>query len=432
MKRAPPATADWTILVYLNAKNNLEPFSFLNFEQMAKVGSSKRVNILVEFGRPNRHYPMLPGFEDIEDWSKTLRFRVGKGMKPTEARALMDLGKTNMGSRQALADFVSWGLDAFPARHTALVIWDHGQGWRAPTATRLPPIPGEPPRRRSPRVDATTGLPTDARVHGGFRYVSMDEDTGDKLFNREIQDGLAEALDGRKLDLIAFDACLMGMLETAYALRHAAVAMAASEELEPGDGWDYQRWLAPLVAHPEDFDGPGLAKHVVKAYEDRYGDSDNATMAAIDLGQIEAAAGAVDAVCDLVLGDLDAALPALRHARKNCAVFAPRYGFSSIDLQRLLSRLSLESSGASPALRSAAASARLAVKAAVLANHSARSRYAPFGARGLGIYFPESGSAFRMDPDRTGYLRSNTSFPVEFVQTRRWAELIEQWVALVP
>ena len=39
-KAARASTAEWNILVFLNAKNNLESFSFLNFEQMAKVGST--------------------------------------------------------------------------------------------------------------------------------------------------------------------------------------------------------------------------------------------------------------------------------------------------------------------------------------------------------------------------------------------------------
>lgn len=44
--------AAWNVLVFLNAKNNLEVFSFANFLQMAAVGSSAEVNILVEYGRP--------------------------------------------------------------------------------------------------------------------------------------------------------------------------------------------------------------------------------------------------------------------------------------------------------------------------------------------------------------------------------------------
>ena len=50
---APTTKADWTVMVFLNAKNNLEPFSFGNCEQMAKVGSTDQVNVVVEFGRPS-------------------------------------------------------------------------------------------------------------------------------------------------------------------------------------------------------------------------------------------------------------------------------------------------------------------------------------------------------------------------------------------
>ena len=66
-----PTMAEWTIMVFLNAKNNLEPFSFKNWDQMAKIGSTEKVNVLVEFGRPQRHYTSKYG-----GWSKTLRFRV--------------------------------------------------------------------------------------------------------------------------------------------------------------------------------------------------------------------------------------------------------------------------------------------------------------------------------------------------------------------
>ena len=44
--------AAWNVLVFLNAKNNLEKYSFPNFKQMAAIGSTDDVNILVEYGRP--------------------------------------------------------------------------------------------------------------------------------------------------------------------------------------------------------------------------------------------------------------------------------------------------------------------------------------------------------------------------------------------
>src|SRR5262249_18740572 len=170
-----PATADWTIMVFLNAKNNLEPFSFSNFEQMASVGSTERVNVLVEFGRPHHHYSSQFGA-----WTKTLRFRVTKGMTPTEANALADLGQVNMGDGGTLADFVGWSRETSPARHEMLVIWDHGQGWRLRAATAVRAVERERylAVRRSLRAEAPAqrgalaGPPDDMRIHGGVRYVS--------------------------------------------------------------------------------------------------------------------------------------------------------------------------------------------------------------------------------------------------------------------
>jgi len=36
-------------MVYMNGKNNLEPYALKNFHDMAEVGSAKDVNIVVEF-----------------------------------------------------------------------------------------------------------------------------------------------------------------------------------------------------------------------------------------------------------------------------------------------------------------------------------------------------------------------------------------------
>ena len=92
---------------------------------MAAVGSTDKVNVLVEFGRPQNHYSNACGA-----WSKTLRFRVEKDMEPLENAAIEDLGATNMGDGAALADFVTWARTNYPAKKTMLAIWDHGQGWR--------------------------------------------------------------------------------------------------------------------------------------------------------------------------------------------------------------------------------------------------------------------------------------------------------------
>src|SRR5690242_10589966 len=41
--------ARWTVLVYINAANNLQPDSLLNVSQMAAVGSDANVNIVIQW-----------------------------------------------------------------------------------------------------------------------------------------------------------------------------------------------------------------------------------------------------------------------------------------------------------------------------------------------------------------------------------------------
>ena len=427
-KAAPPA--DWNVLVFLNAKNDLEPFSFLNFDQMAKVGSTDRVNVLVEFGRPQRHYSDLYGA-----WSKTLRFRVTKGMKPTEAKAVADLGAVNMGDGASLADFVTWAREEYPAQRTLLAIWDHGQGWRRRMAVtvrgRAADVRGlttgrERARARlGDRLGSLAPLPDDMRVHA-VRYVSHDEDTGDKLYNREIQDTLAGLTTDGPIDVIGFDACLMGMLETSYALRGCGTVMVGSEELEPGDGWDYTGFLRPLVADPASFDAAALGTQMVQAYADYYGDRDATTMAAVDLSGAEPAARAVSRFATLATSGLATHLPVLRRARKACENYAPGYGLNSIDLIRFLDQV-VAAPGVDATLARRATAARSAVAGMVIDNYASTQRQGRFGSGGVAIYFPDSKRAYDSDPDGDGYALGNTHYPVEFVDRQRWAGFLHAY-----
>ena len=128
-------------------------------------------------------------------------------------------------------------------------------------------------------------LPEDMRVNGGIRYVSNDDDTGDKLYNREIQDVLAQLVKKKKVDVIGFDACLMAMIETGYALRNTGVVLVGSEELKPGAGWNYERWLRPLADDPAAHAAADLGKLLVSAYRDEYGDRDDTTLSAVNLAR---------------------------------------------------------------------------------------------------------------------------------------------------
>lgn len=435
---ASAQTAEWNILVFLNAKNNLEPFAFPNFEQMAAVGSTDKVNILVEFGRPIRHYTRSD--HPYGNWSKTLRFRVKKGMTPIVSNAVQDLGKVNMGGGAALADFVRWAAAHYPAKRTLLTIWDHGQGWRAPLATRFRGTGEDVDRFLQTRDEdhaegdprAPFGVPRGEIVPGTVRYVSHDEDTNDKLYNREIQDVLTKLLAGKKLDVLGFDACLMSMLETAYAFRNVAHTLVGSEELEPGSGWNYQRWLEPLVRAPEGVDAAALGKLMVRAYGEQYSeDGEDATLSAVDLARADDLAGRVSKLANAARAALGSQLAAIKAARYACANYAPGYPLNSIDLSRFAEQLAAQP-GIGGSLLEAAEGVRRGVAESVLANYASESRQGKFGSKGLAVYFPKTKFRYDADPDAQAYTPANASYPVEFVQKQTWAQFLHAYLEAVP
>lgn len=403
--------AAWNVLVFLNAKNNLEIFSFENFKQMAAVGSTADVNILVEYGRPKAR----PGGEQagyssrFGGWSKTLRFHVKKGDTPDEASAIADLGTTNMGDAASLAAFVTWARENYPAERTLLVIWDHGQGWR------VDPAPGAKP----------------ALITGGVRYVSHDDDFDAKLYNRAIQDALAGLLGDERLDVIAFDACLMAMVETAYAFRNVARVLVGSEELEPGTGWNYTRWLAPLIERKGDVSPADLGASIVTAMKDQYGDLSKTTLSAMDLGRVDGLARALSAFADSARAYLDATtILNIKAARFACKNYAPGAGLHSIDLRRFMEQVI--AGGASDAVKAKAADVQKEIESTVIANYASTLRQDKYGSHGVAIYFPGSHAAYRNDPDRDGYEADNAKFPVEFVQRESWAAFLRRYWELVP
>src|SRR5688500_10535416 len=83
---AEQGVAEWTLLVHMNGTNKLERFAIADFEEMAKVGSTSEINVVVQMGRlagdPERRHG---------DWSGVRRYLVKKGDVPDVSTSLVDL-----------------------------------------------------------------------------------------------------------------------------------------------------------------------------------------------------------------------------------------------------------------------------------------------------------------------------------------------------
>ena len=190
-----PATggaADWTVLVYIDADNDLEAYSVEDFNEMEQVGSTDRVNVVAQFDRIKSN----EAWDDTSNgnWTTTKRFLVQRDDDPQafHSKELQDMGELNMGDPKTLADFVAWGVKTFPAQHYALIISDHGSSWQ--------------------------GIASDQTDDNAF--LSLPRlDAALKNAQREANFG--------KLDLIGFDACLMAqvdVMETVQPYGRVAVA----------------------------------------------------------------------------------------------------------------------------------------------------------------------------------------------------------------
>lgn len=423
---------EWTIMVYMNAKNNLEPFALSNFHSMAAVGSTPKVSVVAQLGRPSS----FRYTEEEGNWSGVYRFLVKKNSKPRPEQALVDVAasgeSTDMGSPLALKQFIQWSKKTHPAKRYMLVLWGHGQGWRFQLA-------GSAAKRQAVRAalseDVMKTVPSNTPAIGGYRAVSSDDDTGKILYNREVQDVIAAEFAKSKLDLLGYDACLMATLETAYGNAPSVHVMVGSQELEPGNGWRYSKWLDKLVASPT-MTADDLSRVVVEAYRQEYGDEYLTTLSAVRLSAIAEVAKSLSNFSNAVRQSGDVEFQLLRQARTSVM----SYGSSvvpplrtSVDLTALLK--AYEANTKNEALRAKSEKIRTDLAMSVISNYaSARSQYpkdeVPYGSEGLAIYYPESSDAFYKDYFHKGYLKQNTDRPVDFVQKETWADLLYKLLEL--
>lgn len=445
------ASAQWTVLIFMNGDNNLEPDALLNFWQLAQIGSNNDVNVVVQFDRIAKYAHTQP------DWAQTLRFRVTQGMQPLPANALQDIGEADMGDPQTLRDFVIWGETAFPAKHFMLIIWDHGQGWRlflnsmlqkqrsmrnartfAPTDTAQSQIAAASALRTGfGQADAKGNTaPLQSAPGATFRSASNDETNQDVLYDSEIESGLKAALGGKKLDVIGFDACLMSMLEVGYALRDVGDVLVGSEEVEPGPGWKYHDWLRAIEQQlPQD--GPEMARMTVESYKAAYVNNviddptKSTTLSATDLRQISAVASSLSAVADQFMTHLDTYLQPIVTARSATSTYAPGLQFYHVDIAEFLDNMKQQT--ADQVLLQKIASARSAISSAVIARYAATNRNGPYGSFGLAVYFPATNTDHVNDPyAEGGYEKGNTYYPVEFVDAYHWSDFLHAYWSKVP
>lgn len=334
----PEPLPHWTILLYMDADNNLEPFALADWEEIAAAQFSADVQVVAQLDRSDR-------VSDVaEDW------QVKRFVKSSEDwQEISALGELNMSSAETLTDFVAWGTETYPAQNVALIVWGHGAGWR--------------------------GTGSDLSAEGA--QLSLVQ------LQRGVQDGLL-AGEVEQLALIGFDACLMGQHDVFAAVGDSAEIGIASSGLVPGDGWNYTTWLDQLASAPES-SADDLARMVVDAFAEQYRESWTTKIAAVDLALYSFVTDSLGVVGELAATDMPRYANDVSDALAGSRLAGIGQENEVIDLGRfgmLLSQLT------NAELQTAAATLGSAIEQAVIA------RYPSQFASGVGLYFPSRAGQF--------------------------------------
>ncbi|NOY07578.1 MAG: hypothetical protein GXP33_01910 [Spirochaetes bacterium] len=260
-KFAPGSNDTWTFMVYLDGDNSLSSYALDDFNEMEQG----LYNLNQAGGNDNLKIIVL--YDDTSPTEGTRLYRVVPDNTPEIVSTRLDTGNSElaMNDPETLSNFIITSKNDFPADHYALILWDHGGGARSISNTAAKNV-----QARQIADDWSSG-------------------NGDYLFLDEIQQALSSSgfSQANKLDLIGFDACIMGEVETAYEFRDLADVFAASMGDENNDGWDYTNLFGSMAESGGSTGAPvELGKLIVKSYHDTTKNYPDQTFSAVDLSKI--------------------------------------------------------------------------------------------------------------------------------------------------
>jgi hypothetical protein len=292
------ANAEWSILVYMQADNNLVEFADKDMVEMvtgfqkAGLANPSSVNILTQVDYP----------QDKKTW----RFKIDRSGKVEHDSLTQEMGQH---PAEELIESARWVRTKYPANHYAIILWNHGSGiedykkintedvknfnstWMDVFDTNISNTNKVKKIAKNNNIKnniSNVGLGGLSKSGRGILY---DDSENTCLTNQGLSIALSQikAILGKKIDLVGMDACLMSMVEVAYEIKDYADVLVASQETEPGYGWNYSGIITPLASNPAMFTSENLAKLIVASYGFYYASTDmqNYTQSAINLNLLD-------------------------------------------------------------------------------------------------------------------------------------------------
>ncbi len=291
-----------TVMVYMIGSDLESEYGAAtnDINEMIYSGIQNNINIVVETGGSQQWDNPLISNNRLERYSIT-----SDGLHRLDV-----IENDSMTNPDTLSSFISYAAENFPANRYFLILWDHGGG-------------------------SVSGYGYDENHYD-------DNSLPPNMIAKALKDG------GVKFDIIGFDACLMGNLETALALEPYADYMVASEEVEPCDGWYYSNFIK-ILDENKSISSLDLAKRIIDDYREysiKEDEESEITLSIIDLGELaNNISGPIKKFSKAVNEKMsNNGYQEIADARKNTKEFSKESYIDQVDLIDLVLKLDVDGS----------------------------------------------------------------------------------------
>ena len=364
------------MLVYM-VGSNLESeagLASLDIEEMQKSGfDNENVRILICTGGSNYWWN-----DDISA-DEVAVYEVNSGTD--KINKLNVLQGDNMADPLTLTEFLDYAYDNYEANYYSLVLWNHGGG-------------------------AVLGYGGDER----YDYDTLTMSEMDQAFSTAHM-----MTEGKKFEWVGFDACLMGMIEIAELFEPYTNYLIASEEVIPGDGWDYK--FVDKIADGTDFSGVAAGTAIIDTYASYYDSyiwyKPEYTLACLDLSKTEDVMNSFNSLISVTENDLiNGEYSNIARQRGNTKAFGiidEELCYDTVDVYNLAENMSETHAAEASALKNA------------LEEMVVYSKTNVENAHGLAVYFPYNNKMYAEEwvdeYSLSGFSQTYMQFVKNFTET---------------
>lgn len=237
---------EWLVFVFMSDVNDLGAASLSvgDINEMERIGSTDKVAVVAETNAIK-----INNSREVQFSPKAVTYFIVKDTNtytnPDDdvivSERIDDIYDTDMGSYRHFVRSAKKAIKMFNPQKLMIIVWNHGNGYYG---------------------------------------IAYDDVSGNNITLRQLRQAFSEisGFYGRKIDIVAFDACLMQMVETVTEIKDYTNYVIASEETIPGRGYPYDDLLSILNRNHNN--AVSFSREFIDAYVDEY-ENKNVTLSVV-------------------------------------------------------------------------------------------------------------------------------------------------------